>query len=55
MVGHSVRIEDDVLVTKKGPVNYSALAPRKSEDIEKMMAQASIFDHFQLPDLDTEE
>ena len=53
--GIAVRIEDDVLVTKNGPVNYSALAPRKSEDIEKMMAEPSIFDHFQLPDLDMEE
>ena len=50
--GIAVRIEDDVLVTKNGPVNYSALAPRKSEDIEKMMAEPSIFDNFQLPDLD---
>lgn len=47
-----VRIEDDVLITKDGPVNYSALAPRKSEDIEKMMEQESVFDHFHLPDLD---
>ncbi|MEL4454996.1 aminopeptidase P family protein [Lutimonas vermicola] len=53
--GIAVRIEDDVLVTKNGPVNYSALAPRKSEDIEKMMAEESIFDKFQLPDLDAEE
>jgi Xaa-Pro aminopeptidase len=53
--GIAVRIEDDVLVTKNGPVNYSALAPRKSEDIEKMMAEPSIFDNFQLPDLDVEE
>ena len=53
--GIAVRIEDDVLVTKNGPVNYSALAPRKSEDIEKMMAEPSIFDNFQLPDLDAEE
>lgn len=53
--GIGVRIEDDVLVTKNGPVNYSALAPRKSEEIEKMMARESIFDHFKLPDLDSEE
>ena len=53
--GIAVRIEDDVLVTKNGPVNYSALAPRKSEDIEKMMAEPSVFDNFQLPDLDVEE
>jgi len=53
--GIGVRIEDDVLITKNGPVNYSALAPRKSEEIEKMMAEPSIFDKFQLPDLDSEE
>ena len=53
--GIGVRIEDDVLVTKNGPVNYSALAPRKSEEIEKMMARESIFDNFKLPDLDSEE
>ncbi len=53
--GIAVRIEDDVLVTKDGPVNYSALAPRKSEEIEKMMAEESIFDKFQLPDLDSDE
>ena len=53
--GIAVRIEDDVLVTKNGPVNYSALAPRKSEDIEKMMQEESIFDHFKLPDLDSGE
>ena len=50
--GIAVRIEDDVLITADGPVNYSALAPRKSEEIEKMMEQESIFDHFHLPDLD---
>jgi len=50
--GIAVRIEDDVLVTENGPVNYSALAPRKSEEIEKMMKEKSVFDHFHLPDLD---
>lgn len=53
--GIAVRIEDDILVTKNGPVNYSALAPRKSDEIEKMMAQESIFDKFELPDLDKTE
>ena len=53
--GIGVRIEDDVLITKNGPVNFSALAPRKSEEIEKMMAEPSIFDNFQLPDLDEQE
>jgi len=53
--GIAVRIEDDVLVTKNGPVNYSALAPRKSEDIEKMMEEESVFNNLQLPNLDSEE
>jgi Xaa-Pro aminopeptidase len=52
--GIAVRIEDDILVTKNGPVNFSALAPRKSEEIERMMEQESVFDKFQLPDLDGE-
>ena len=50
--GIAVRIEDDVLITAKGPVNFSALAPRKSEEIEKMMLEKSVFDNFLLPDLD---
>lgn len=32
-----IRIEDDILVTDKDPVNMSAAAPRKLEDIEKLM------------------
>jgi len=50
--GIAVRIEDDILVTKNGPVNLSAEAPRKSEEIEKMMKQTSIFKTFTLPNLD---
>ena len=50
--GIGVRIEDDILVTKNGPVNLSAAAPRKSEEIEKMMKKTSIFSHYTLPDLD---
>ena len=50
--GIAVRIEDDILVTKNGPINFSALAPRKSSEIEKMMEQESVFDKFQLPNLD---
>lgn len=51
----AVRIEDDVLVTKNGPINYSALAPRKSEEIEKMMEQESVFNNLRLPNLDSGE
>ena len=50
--GIAVRIEDDILITANGPVNFSALAPRKSEEIEKMMMEKSVFDNFILPDLD---
>ncbi len=50
--GIAVRIEDDILITEKGPVNLSAEAPRKSEEIEKMMAKKSVLDAFLLPDLD---
>ncbi len=34
-----VRIEDDILVTDGAPVNMSAAAPRKWQDIEKLMAK----------------
>ncbi len=50
--GIAVRIEDDILVTKKGPVNLSIEAPRKSDEIEKMMKKTSVFSHFTLPSLD---
>jgi len=50
--GIGVRIEDDILVTKNGPINLSADAPRKSDEIEKLMKQKSIFETYTLPDLD---
>ncbi|PID69965.1 MAG: Xaa-Pro aminopeptidase [Flavobacteriales bacterium] len=50
--GIAVRIEDDILVTKDGPVNLSARAPRKVEEIEKMMKEPSALDDFKLPKLD---
>jgi Xaa-Pro aminopeptidase len=50
--GIGVRIEDDILVTKTGPVNLSTEAPRTVEEIEKMMAKKSILDDFVLPNLD---
>ncbi|MGB0880380.1 MAG: aminopeptidase P N-terminal domain-containing protein [Polaribacter sp.] len=50
--GIGIRIEDDILVTKNGPVNLSAEAPRTTEAIEKMMAKKSVLDEFVLPNLD---
>ena len=50
--GIGVRIEDDILVTKNGPVNLSAMAPRTSEDIEATMKLPSVLDSFVLPKLD---
>lgn len=50
--GIGIRIEDDILVTKNGPINLSAEAPRTTEEIEKMMAKKSVLDEFVLPNLD---
>lgn len=50
--GIAVRIEDDILITDKGPVNLSAMAPRTTEAIEAMMKKPSPLDDFVLPSLD---
>jgi Xaa-Pro aminopeptidase len=50
--GIAIRIEDDILVTKNGPVNLSGEAPRTERKIEKMMAKKSVLDAFILPNLD---
>ncbi len=50
--GIAIRIEDDILITDKGPVNLSEKAPRTIENIEKMMMQKSILKDFILPKLD---
>ncbi|MDY7395509.1 aminopeptidase P N-terminal domain-containing protein [Aureibaculum sp. 2210JD6-5] len=50
--GIAVRIEDDILVTENGPVNLSAAAPRKAEEIEKLMKETSVLNSFELPKLD---
>jgi Xaa-Pro aminopeptidase len=50
--GIAVRIEDDILVTANEPINLSADAPRKSNEIEALMAEKSVLDTFSLPKLD---
>ncbi len=50
--GIAVRIEDDILITKDGPLNLSAGAPRTTDAIEAMMKQPSPLDDFVLPKLD---
>ena len=50
--GIAVRIEDDILITENGPVNLSGEAPRQADEIEEMMKQPSVFDKFELPELD---
>ncbi|MGC6402877.1 MAG: aminopeptidase P N-terminal domain-containing protein [Flavobacteriaceae bacterium] len=46
-----IRIEDDILITDAGPINLSAAAPRKWEDIEALMKEPSPLDQFQLPEI----
>ncbi|MBT8304452.1 MAG: aminopeptidase P N-terminal domain-containing protein [Bacteroidia bacterium] len=50
--GIAVRIEDDILITDSDPINLSFEAPRKSSEIEKLMAESSALDDFKLPKLD---
>ncbi len=50
--GIAVRIEDCILVTKDGPVNFSGMAPRKASEIEEVMKEQSILNAFSLPVLD---
>ncbi len=47
-----VRIEDDFLIKEDGCELLSDLAPRKSDEIEKLMAQPSPFDQVVLPNID---
>ena len=51
--GIAVRIEDDLLITNDGYELLSRFAPRKIEDIEKMVAQKSAIDNFKLPPLES--
>ena len=51
----AVRIEDDARITETGYELLSHFAPRKIEDIEKMIAQKSALDDFKLPPLKSAE
>jgi len=46
-----VRIEDDFLITKDGCELLSDLAPRKSEEIEELMKETSVFNDFEFTEL----
>ncbi len=50
--GIAVRIEDDILISRNGPVNLSKMAPRTIKEIEAAMKEASPLDNFKLPHLD---
>lgn len=47
--GIAVRIEDTILITENGPLNLSIDAPRKSDEIEKIMKKSSPLADFILP------
>src|SRR5215204_3671505 len=49
--GISVRIEDDLLIKEKDYELLSIAAPRKADDIEKVIAEKSALDNFILPKL----
>lgn len=49
--GIAVRIEDDILITDTEPVNLSADAPRRLEDIEAMMKIPSVLENWVLPEI----
>ena len=46
---HFLYLEDDILITKNGPINLSSDAPRKIEVIEELMKQKSLLGEFKLP------
>ena len=48
-----IRIEDDILITHDEPVNLSAAAPRKWQNIELLMKEQSALGDFVLPEIET--
>ncbi len=49
----AVRIEDDLLITETGYELLSHFAPRKIEDIEKLIKEKSVLDNYKLPPLES--
>jgi Xaa-Pro aminopeptidase len=49
----AVRIEDDLLITEDGYELLSHFAPRKIEEIEKMISEKSVLDNYKLPLLES--
>jgi len=49
--GIAVRIEDDILITRDGYELLSKYAPRKSEEVEKKVAEKSVLNDFLRPKL----
>jgi len=49
----AVRIEDDVVVTSTGCENLSSMAPSTIDEIEAVMAEPSVLDQFNLPELES--
>jgi len=50
--GIPVRIEDDFLITEEGCELLSDLAPRRSDEIEALMKEESVFNKLKLPTLE---
>jgi Xaa-Pro aminopeptidase len=51
----AVRIEDDALITQDSYELLSAFAPRKIEEVEKMVSKKSVINEFKLPPLKSAE
>ncbi len=50
--GIAIRIEDNILISKKGPINLSAMLPKKAAEIEAVMKLLSVLNNFNLPKLE---